>query len=133
MPLGLALFALALLGALDDWRYKRRGGKRPSMSDRLLFLCAYVLVAGILLYMGALAFGSDARVSGATMAFAVLPLFLAWELARWRIRRKYPLPALPPNDLPVTAPHSFTCSHCGRLTSQSAKFCGNCGKSLTEQ
>lgn len=36
-PLPLLIFVLAVVGTLGDWRYKRKGGKRPSRPTRIVF------------------------------------------------------------------------------------------------
>jgi hypothetical protein len=87
---GLLLIA-AIIGAVADYRYKRAGGQRPTRKDRLLFGSLVAVVAGAIAlaeYLGADPYG--------ILGFTILPLFIclfgAWELGRWRMRRKYPLP-----------------------------------------
>jgi hypothetical protein len=47
------IFVASIVGAVIDWRYKRRGGKQPTGKDRLLctitlFVCAGL---GVALYL----------------------------------------------------------------------------------
>ena len=94
MALQSALFVLAILGAIYDWRYKRRGGKRPSTSDRLLYLFALLLVAGFMVWLHVFGGESGDRILGQISVIA-LRLFYAWEFMRWRVRREYPLRTRP--------------------------------------
>ena len=86
--LGLVLI-MAVVGAVADFRYKRAGGKRPTVKDRWLFGTPVFLVAGaiaVLDYRGE----NPAILGAASFDLSVL-LFALWELGRWRMRRKYPL------------------------------------------
>jgi hypothetical protein len=122
---------LAIWGAIVDWRYKRKGGKKPSKKDRLLFLTALALVAA---FFGAIAVSGIEDVAGALGAASAdfsIVLFATWELGRWRVRRKYPLST---KESVPAQPHAFLrCSGCGRESDPLARFCSNCGKSITGQ
>lgn len=90
-PVAGLLLILAICGAVADFRYKRAGGKGPTRKDRWLFGSLVVLVVGAIAlteYLGADRYG--------ILGFTIVPLFVwffaAWELGRWRMRRKYPLP-----------------------------------------
>jgi hypothetical protein len=89
-PLPLLLI-LSIFGAIADWRYKRAGGKPSSRRDRILFW-SVVLVVAVPIFVVEI-IGADPR---GILGFVVVPLalwlFFAWELGRWRMRRKYPLP-----------------------------------------
>jgi len=84
------LMILAIVGAVIDWRYKRRGGVKPTKKDRLYFLAA-VLLCGMT--VGGLGIGgASAEALGSLTGFLTVLLFALWELGRWGIRRKYPVP-----------------------------------------
>src|SRR5438874_10948223 len=93
-PIPLLLLIASIISAVVDWQYHRAGGKQSSRKDRILFGSIVLLVAGAITlteYVGA-----DPR---GILGFNIVPLFIvffaAWELGRWRMRRKYPLPPKP--------------------------------------
>jgi drug/metabolite transporter (DMT)-like permease len=93
--LPVAALILAIWGAVVDWRYKRKGGKKPSKRDRLLFLVAFALVGaffGVLALIGNSGGADVAGLIGMFSADFTLVLFATWELGRWRVRSKNPLP-----------------------------------------
>lgn len=90
MELQSAVLLLALIGAVADWQYHRAGGKQSSRKDRLLFWSVVLVVGGAIAvtdYMG----GDPRGILGIAAADLIIWLFGAWELGRWRMRRKYPL------------------------------------------
>jgi small-conductance mechanosensitive channel len=89
-PIPLLVLLLSVIGAIADWRYKRAGGKPSSRRDKILFFSIVLLVAGTMVVLGYLGF-NPAILGHITVPLA-LWLFFAWELGRWRMRRKYPLP-----------------------------------------
>jgi len=129
---GIALI-LSIYGAIVDWRYRRKGGKKPSKRDRLLFLVVLVLVGALFITFWLV--GGSQGAGPAIIADTVVPLtvvlFGTWELGRWRMRRKYPLPAKGIVPAQLNAP--LRCSKCGRDSDSLAKFCANCGNSLTRE
>jgi drug/metabolite transporter (DMT)-like permease len=130
---GIALI-LAVAGAVLDWRYKRKGGKKPTKKDGLLFLTAFVLVGALLTifyWLGGGSTGSGPEIIGYTVVPLTIVLFATWELGRWRVRRKYPLPTKADASPQLNTP--MRCSTCGRDTDPSAKFCSNCGNALSGQ
>jgi len=74
--------------AVVDYKYKKAGGQRPSKSDRIFMLVVTLFVIGLIASL------YTVNVAIAGMAAVPLMLFLlfAWEVGRWRMRRKYPLP-----------------------------------------
>lgn len=92
-PLPWLLLILAVVGAIVDWRYRRAGGRPSSRRDRILFWLVVGIVILLLLIIGFLGGNSGA----ASVPIAVL-LFAVWELGRWRMRRKYPLPKVQPSE-----------------------------------
>jgi hypothetical protein len=102
-PLNLIAFALAVVLTIDDWRYKRRGGKRPSRGAKtFLLLSILVFVALEVLAFWLISVNPNLDVAeraahgvGALSAFVIAWFFLGWEVSRWRIRRANPLPAAP--------------------------------------
>jgi hypothetical protein len=97
--MSLALIASSMVGAYSDWKYKKAGGRRLSKQDRSLFGALCLIVAGAIAVVEFT--GLDPR---GLLGYVVVPLaivlFGAWELGRWRIRRKYPLQALPSDTTP---------------------------------
>jgi drug/metabolite transporter (DMT)-like permease len=91
-PLPFAALILAIWGAVVDWRYKRKGGKKPSKRDRLLFLFALALVVVFFVVLALIGVGDVAGMIGAATVDFTIVLFVTWELARWRVRSKNPLP-----------------------------------------
>jgi hypothetical protein len=117
----VVLLILAIWGAVADRRYKRKGGKKSSNRDKVMFLIALVLIVALFVVLGLIG-GSSADIGGmigqASPVIAIL-LFALWELGRWRVRRNNPLPT-----------GSLKCLGCGRNNDPSAKFCPACGKAL---
>jgi hypothetical protein len=134
VPSALPGFVLiiSIAGAISDWRYKRRGGKKPSKRERLLFLLVLVLVAA--LYVSFVLVGGSEGASPAIIGHTILPiaivLFGSWELGRWRVRSKNPLPsdALTPA---VSAVPKLLCANCGCYAAPSSRFCPKCGSPIT--
>lgn len=87
--LGFILLA-SLVGFALDWRYKRKGGKKPTKKDYLILGIIVLVVGGSIFTFGALGY------NGAILGEATVPLFVwifgIWELSRWRTRMKNPLP-----------------------------------------
>jgi hypothetical protein len=99
--MGLVALGLAIWGAVEDWRYRRKGGKRSTTRDKLLFGLA-LLVVGVFVatyvYLGG-SEGAGPDILGHASVPIVILLFGTWELGRWRVRRNNPLPTetpLPP-------------------------------------
>jgi hypothetical protein len=140
-PLPAALFLLSIVGAIQDWRYKRKGGKRPSKRDRLLFLSAVLLVVGVFVAFWLIGGGSEGatpEIMGYASVPTVIVLFGAWELGRLRVRSKNPLPKTMPEPAASTAPIvpaspvlPRLCSYCGRYSEPSATNCASCGKTFS--
>jgi drug/metabolite transporter (DMT)-like permease len=128
--LGAGLIA-AVWGAVVDWRYKRKGGKKPSKKDRLLFLTALVLVGATLtlFWLVGGSQGAGPEIAGEAFVPLTVVLFGTWELGRWKVRRKYPLPTKLNAPAQLNTPPR--CSKCGQDSVPSAKFCPNCGNTLT--
>jgi hypothetical protein len=108
-PILLALLLLSVAGLIADFRYKKAGGKPSSKRDRTLFLLALLLVAGFFVLLAVLPNGDDLhdpfrleRIEGQVAVPLALWLFAAWELGRWRMRRKYPLPKPETPNTPET-------------------------------
>jgi uncharacterized BrkB/YihY/UPF0761 family membrane protein len=91
-PVPVGALILAICGAVVDWRYKRKGGRKPSKKDRLLFLTAFGLVVAFFVALALLRVGDVAGMIGVTTVDFGIVLFATWELSRWRVRRKNPLP-----------------------------------------
>ncbi len=94
--IGIA-FIFAVIGAAFDWRYKRKGGKRSSKESKIMFLVAIGLVAA--LYATLIFLGTSAGSIGYITPPILAVLFTLWELGRWRVRSKNPLPKAPATGL----------------------------------
>jgi len=82
------LLAMAIVGAILDSKYKRRGGMKPTATHKRYFAVA----AGLCLTVTVLAaLYSPVAAADMTILFLVT-LFALWELGRWRVRRKYRSP-----------------------------------------
>jgi hypothetical protein len=131
-PLPLAILALSVVGAIQDFRYRRKGGTPPSKRDRILF--GSVLLVIVLAYFVGLSLDYSPAIFGSITPALAIVLFGAWELGRWRMRRKYPLgTAAPPatrSVSPPVKPAESYCTECGHVRDASAKFCGACGKAF---
>jgi hypothetical protein len=89
-PIPLLLLALSIVGAIEDSRYMKAGGRPASRRDKMIFLSLVVLVPGTI---GVHAYlGYNPEILAMIIPLLALWLFFAWELGRWRMRRKYPLP-----------------------------------------
>ena len=84
------VFIVSLIAAIIDWRYKRHGGKKPTTRDRWMFGVACGLCLICLVVLGLM--GASAEGLGAATPGILIVLFAVWELGRWRVRRKNPLP-----------------------------------------
>jgi peptidoglycan/LPS O-acetylase OafA/YrhL len=97
LPLIPIAFILSIWGGIADWRYKRRGGKKPTKRQRVFFAIALCLVAASLFVMVVLGGSQGPGPEMAGHLAAPMPfVFLAiWELIRWNVRLKNPLPPPP--------------------------------------
>jgi len=82
-------FVAAIVGAVVDRRYKKRGGVRPSRQHLLYLGVAGVACIALLVLLGAM--GANARWLGRRLWDLCVLLFVLWELWRWSIRRAHPL------------------------------------------
>jgi hypothetical protein len=92
------MMILAIGGAVADWRYKRHGGKKPTRRDHVYLWVSALLCLFLLIFLGVRGLGAEAL--GSYTASLTILIFAIWEVGRWRIRRKYPVP--PP--MPLTSP-----------------------------
>jgi hypothetical protein len=89
-PIPILIFVLSILGAVTDWQYKKAGGKPSGRRDKIIFSLVVLIVAvtiAVLLYLG-----YNPEILGMIIVPLALWLFFGWEVGRWRMRRKYPLP-----------------------------------------
>jgi hypothetical protein len=89
-PSNAIMMILGIVGAVLDWKYKRRGGVKPTKKARLYFLLAAVFCLAFLTFLGLR--GASAESLGTLCGLLFIWLFALWELARWLVRRKNPLP-----------------------------------------
>jgi len=88
----LVLLGLCVWAAMKDRAYKKAGGIKPDRFEKILLL---VTTVGCILVIFAIA---ALRSPGAAGAFTPLLLvvgFGAWEIYRWRIRKKNPAGGIP--------------------------------------
>jgi|SRR6267378_236689 len=95
---GLLLIA-SIVGVVVDYRYKKAGGRKPSSRDRIFFLIVVLAIAGLIIW----AASYNSEIAGMILVPIVIWLFFAWEVGRWRIRRKYPLPIAQKPEQPPTS------------------------------
>jgi cytochrome c biogenesis protein CcdA len=88
-PVPGVVLILSVIGAIADWRYKRKGGNKSSKRERIMFLIALLLVVALFTVLTAL--GASAGGIGHVLPLFAIILFGTWELGRWRARRKFPL------------------------------------------
>jgi len=86
------LLLWALWGAVIDWRYIRRGGMRPSRNDKIGVLAALGFCTVVMALLGIR--GASGESLGSMAGLCITLIFSLWEGARWRIRRRAPLPEL---------------------------------------
>jgi drug/metabolite transporter (DMT)-like permease len=100
-----AAFILAIIGLAIDVKYRRAGGRKSTKQDIIIFSIAALLVAAFFVF--AISIGGAEGFGPAVLGHATLPivvtLFATWELGRWRVRRKNPLPAKTAEN-PAAAP-----------------------------
>jgi hypothetical protein len=85
---------LAVTGAILDWKYKKRGGRRPTRKDRLAF--GLLVIASGVFVAFLLNRGAEPEIVGDITGMLLALLLLCWEIGRWRIRRKYPVSHVSP-------------------------------------
>lgn len=83
------LFWASVVAAVFDWRYIRKGGKKPTRSDYgmlavALGLCVIVMA---LFTLG----GAAAGGLGSIVAILFTVVFMLWEFTRFRVRRANPV------------------------------------------
>lgn len=130
-PVPGLLLVLSIAGAVADWRYKRNGGKRSTRRDRMLYLIALLLVASLLAVLWQIGGPQEAGIIGSIIPSLAILLFAAWEMGRWRVRRKNPLSSSQqPFVVPIATASKQFCSQCGRVREPSEIFCTACGRHL---
>lgn len=91
-PIPGLITVLSIIGAVVDWRYKRAGGQRSTRRDWMYFLLVVLVEVGFVVWI--YVSGSPA-IAGHVTAALLIFTFGAWELGRWRVRCKHPLPPKP--------------------------------------
>src|SRR4051812_8435603 len=82
------IFALAVWGGISDLRYKKAGGLRPKIAERISFGIAVFLCIGFSVALETIA---AREALGELNLFFLVMLWGLWELGRWRIRRANPI------------------------------------------
>lgn len=79
-PIPLVVFLASIYGFFVDWRYKRKGGKRPSKTDYLILTIILVVVFGGIAILNYLNYNAE------ILALASIPLVVAifgmWKFSR---------------------------------------------------
>ena len=83
------LFLVALVAAVFDWMYKRKGGRKPSAGDYRGLVIAIGLV--VILVIALLSLGGDPSTLGGMTGFMVMLVTILWQWRRYRVRRAHPL------------------------------------------
>jgi O-antigen/teichoic acid export membrane protein len=86
--MGLVLIA-SIIAAITDWRYKRRGGIRPTSKERIWFTISFLMPV-LLLNWWFVHNGVSAYAVGRVVGVLLIIYFAVWEFGRWRVRRKNP-------------------------------------------
>ncbi len=79
----------ALIGAICDWIYLRRGGKRPTSREKVVLVIATFVLFGSIVLLSVRG-ASNYALGEATGDFTSL-LFVCWEAGRWWTRHRNPL------------------------------------------
>jgi hypothetical protein len=88
-PVHRLVLLLAVVGAVVDWRYKRKGGRRPTRLERLALAAAVYLVCLAMVFLGLR--GASASRLGRMSGEWAIQIWGLWELSRFIVRRKHPL------------------------------------------
>ena len=87
--------SVPLCGWIFDLLYRRRSGARPTKQDRIYF---WICIALSLALSGATAYAANNLAVAVGSGLVMLQiLFTIWEISRWRIRRKNPIPPRAPS------------------------------------
>jgi len=86
-PTGGILLILASVGAVIDWRYKRRGGVKPTRKDYGFLITTLVICAAVI---GAIALFLSPYAAGTLTGVLIPIVFALWQFSRLRIRMKHP-------------------------------------------
>src|SRR5258705_10424266 len=86
--LGL-LLVVAIVAAIRDHQFLRRGGARSTRKDKILFGTAIGACIAALVFFGLL--GASPESLGAAIVDLAIMLFALWEFGRWRARRTRPI------------------------------------------
>lgn len=82
----LVLLGLCLWAAMKDRAYKKAGGVKPDKFEKRLLLAT---IGGCVLVLFLIGLRSAGAAGTLTPVLAVVVLG-AWEIQRWRVRRKRP-------------------------------------------
>jgi hypothetical protein len=91
-PTSLALSLLlwfAVIGAVRDWRYMRRGGVHPTRREKWSLVLAIVLCVTVM-FLPVVA-GGDPEVLGRLTTYLLVGIFVVWEGWRVFIRAGHPV------------------------------------------
>lgn len=88
------LLLIAIVGAIFDFQYVRRGGERSTRREKIVFWSVCAVFTVLMLILGAL--GWPSGTLGSLTGIFVLLIFATWEFGRWQFRRKHPINPPPP-------------------------------------
>jgi hypothetical protein len=89
----------AVIFAVRDWRYLRKGGVRPTRREKQYVAIAIVLCVAVMLL--AVVSGGPPQTFGRLTAYFLVVIFAVWELRRVFIRAAHPIrPPKVPQESP---------------------------------
>jgi len=91
-PIPGGVLVLSVWGFIADWRYKRKGGKRPTKTDYIVLAVIVVAVFGGIALLVHLQYNTE--ILGEASVPLAIWIFGLWEFSRWRTRSKNPLPKI---------------------------------------
>jgi FtsH-binding integral membrane protein len=83
----LVLLVLCLWAAMKDRAYKKAGGLRPDKFEKITLAAT---VGGCVLFILFLFFFLSPEAAGTTTSLLSVVVLGAWEIQRWRVRKKRP-------------------------------------------
>ena len=87
------LFAVGVVGLFMDWRYVRRGGVQPTVSEKRTVWIVIALVLAVAYGLALL--GASARGMGFLAAQVTEVIVFLWSAWRSWVRSSFPIPSVP--------------------------------------
>jgi phosphotransferase system glucose/maltose/N-acetylglucosamine-specific IIC component len=94
------ILGLIIAGAICDWLYIKKGGVRPTRKDKrnLGIVVVVVLLSLVAVWLIGSWINPSGNIPGAVGTLSgvmTLAIFGFWEIDRFRVRRKNPIPKVP--------------------------------------